>query len=138
MIKVSRNHLQRLGIDKNLSIPPNQKDFVKWYYKDLFSLQQKQSNLKQKLDHKCRYSKENADNPSADTAKALQLYQSAYITPPTPFFFFSLLPSSNHFFLGGGARGKKLCCNKQLHPYGFKNKNKYTTTVAYLPKYIKI
>ena len=36
---------------------------------------------KTKIGPKCRYSKENADNPSADTAKALQLYQSADITP---------------------------------------------------------
>ena len=92
---------------------------------------------KTKIGPKCRYSKENADNPSADTAKALQLYQSADITPPTPFFLF-FIPLILSFFFLGGARGKKLCCNKQLHLYGFKNKNKYTTIVAYLPKYIKI
>lgn len=59
---------------------------------------------KTKIGPKCRYSKENADNPRVDTTKALQLYQSADITPPTPFFFF-LFPSSNLFFLGG--KGKK-------------------------------
>ena len=64
---------------------------------------------KTKIGPKCRYSKENADNPSADTAKALQLYQSADITPPHPLFSFFYSPHLIFFFFfgGGGGKGKK-------------------------------
>ncbi|KAM3709635.1 hypothetical protein ACB098_02G188200 [Castanea mollissima] len=51
--------------------------------------------------------------------------------PPSPPFFFFYSP----LLIFPLRQGKKLCCNKQLHPYGLKNNNKYTTIVAYLPKY---
>lgn len=55
-----------------------------------------------KIGPKCRYNKENADNPSADTAEALQLYQTADTMPPPPFLIFFLFPSSNLSFCGKG------------------------------------
>lgn len=45
-----------------------------------------------KIGPKCRYNKENAENPNADTAEALQLYQTADTMPPPFFNFFFYSP----------------------------------------------